>query len=82
MIEVQLETLSGECILVEQETDRVDLLEKKKLWVLHELQNKHVNSLFDSSELLKNQLQESQQQLVSFQNNVTIDDAETPLMLT
>ena len=54
-IEEKLEELTNATLRLEHETERVELLQKKKAWLDFDAQNKHITSLIDASEMLKEQ---------------------------
>ena len=67
----KLQELMDENQRLEQGNERLGLLKKKKAWVVYDAQKEHFNSLNDAYVLLKDQVNEVQNQLKRFEETVT-----------
>ncbi len=56
MIESTIEILSRENEMHERDTERIDLLQKKKTWLEVDAQRDNINSLNDASQVLREQV--------------------------
>ena len=67
----KLQELMDENQRLEQGNERLGLLKKKKAWVVYDTQKEHFNSLNDAYVLLKDQVNEVQNQLKRLEETVT-----------
>ena len=70
-IESKLQEMLNEIQKIEAETERTNLLEKKKAWAAFDAQEKYVASLNESYDLLKEQGLELEQQTKSLEDKMS-----------
>jgi len=70
MVMTSLQELIDEHLQLESEGEHLNLLKKKKAWVVYDAQNEHFKSQKEEYELLKTQSNEVQAQLKRFEETL------------
>jgi len=78
-IETKLQEMMYMNLQCEQNTERIQLLEKKIAWLKFDQQNECVESFSVASELLQEQLRDNDQRLQSIVQKITLTDKKSPL---
>lgn len=78
-MEFKLEELTSETLRLENDIERVELLQKKKAWLEFDDANQHLESLQSAPDLLNEQLNNNERRLQSIEKKIASVGEETPL---